>query len=323
MTKKTVSGQEPHHDSFPDGELKLTDFFTLPSRAILAPMEGIMSGNAFFHAASSLGLIDSWMPPFIGASRDCPPKCGTLRKRYQVFLESGLPFTLQLLGHDEETLLQAAHNAWKAGIRSLNLNCGCPSPTVLSSGSGGALLKGKDKIRSLLQTLRKGVPHMAVSIKLRAAFEREEESGELFHAVREGDPHWIILHYRTVTEGYQPMPKETALRRLQKARRIWEGIPFFANGDILHAEDAYLYRRETGCDGVAAARGLLRNPFLLNEIRCKGDPRDLRREFLKKLTENLTPRQKKFYGMECIRMIYGRDSEEFRKALQLHRSGIE
>ena len=322
MTKKTPSGRK---DTilFLCRELKLTDSFTLPSRAIPAPMEGIMSGTVFFRAASSLDLIDSWMPPFIGASRDCPPKYGTLRKRYRFYLESPLPFTLQILGNHEETILQTAHNAWKAGIRSINLNCGCPSPTVLSSGSGGALLKEKEKIRSVLQLLRKEIPQMAVSIKLRSAFEREEESGELFHAVREGGPHWIILHYRTVAERYKPVEKKTALHRLQTARRIWQGIPFFANGDILCAEDAYFYREETECDGVAAGRGLLQNPFLLNEILHKGKAQDLRKAFLEKLTENLTPHQKKFYGMECIRMIYGRDSEEFRKAQGCHRRGIE
>ena len=109
---------------------------------------------------------------------------------------------------------------------------------------------------------------------------------------------------------------------LQKAGEIWKGIPFFANGDILTPEDAFIYRQETGCDGVALGRGLLQNPFLLREILYGEENRDLRQVFLEKLTENLTPRQKRFYGMECIRMIYGKDSEEFHKALELHKSGI-
>ena len=53
--------------------ISISESFSLPSRAILSPMEGIMNRNFFFDAARSLGLIDSWMPPFLGVPRGAVP----------------------------------------------------------------------------------------------------------------------------------------------------------------------------------------------------------------------------------------------------------
>lgn len=116
--------------------LPLTSRFALPSRAMLSPMEGIMNRENFFRAALGLNLIDSWMPPFIGIPKDAVPKTGTLRRRFGLFLESGIPLTVQLLGHDPEALAAASAALFRMGVNSVNINCACPSPTVVSSGSG-------------------------------------------------------------------------------------------------------------------------------------------------------------------------------------------
>lgn len=297
--------------------LPLTSRFALPSRAMLSPMEGIMNRENFFRAALDLNLIDSWMPPFIGIPKDAVPKTGTLRRRFGLFLESGIPLTVQLLGHDPEALAAASAALFRMGVNSVNINCACPSPTVVSSGSGGAVLKNPELLYSILESIRRTVPELCVSVKLRSGFLSAEELPEIMDAVRSGGAHWVIHHFRTVREMYEPVPRTSALWRFCRVRELLDGQIFFANGDILTRPDAEEYRRECSCDGVAVGRGILRNPFLLRSIQTGQIPSEnLRAEFLEKLTSGIPGKHGRHFRMECAKMAYGEDSPEFRRLLE-------
>ena len=296
--------------------LALTSRFTLPSRAVLSPLEGIMNRENFFRAALALKLIDSWMPPFIGIPKDAPPKKGALRKRFRLFLESGIPFTVQILGHDPDSMAAACRTLFELGVVSVNVNCACPSPTVVSSGSGSALLKQPDLLKNILQTIRTAVPELCLSVKLRSGFRSPEELSEILAAVRDGGPHWIIHHFRTAAEMYAEIPRNDALRRFRLVRELLPQTAFFANGDIHTPADAECYRKECGCDGIAVGRGILRDPFLLRAILTDREPdSDLRSEFLARLTAGIANRRRHHFQLECVKMAYGEDSAEFRNAL--------
>jgi len=296
--------------------LALTSRFTLPSRAILSPLEGIMNRENFFRAAVALRLIDSWMPPFIGIPKDAPPKTGALRRRFKPFLESGLPLTIQILGHDPASMGEACRRLFELGVGSVNVNCACPSPTVVSSGSGAALLRNPDLVKAILQSIRSAAPEICLGVKLRSGFRFPDELPEIAGAVREGGAHWVIHHFRTAAENYAPVDRTEAYRRFQTCREGLSGTAFFANGDIRTAAEAELCRRECGCDGIAVGRGFLRNPFLLRTILTGEEPAaDLRAEFLRRLTANIANRRRDHFRLECVKMAYGEDSAEFRAAL--------
>ena len=303
--------------------LTLTSRFTLPSRAVLSPLEGIMNRENFFRAAVSLHLIDSWMPPFIGIPKDAPPKKGALRKRFKLFLESGIPFTVQILGHDPDSMGAACRTLFDIGVVSVNVNCACPSPTVISSGSGAALLRQPEKLKQILQTIRTSVPELCLSVKLRSGFSSPEELPEILSAVREGGAHGVIHHFRTAAENYAEIPRTEAMRRLQTVRELLPRTVFFANGDIVCASDAEFYRKECSCDGVAIGRGILRNPFLLRSIVTREEPStDLRAEFLSRLTSGIVHRRREHFQLECVKMAYGEESVQFQtllKSVQNHK----
>ena len=297
--------------------LALTSRFTLPSRAVLSPLEGIMNRDNFFRAALNLKLIDSWMPPFIGIPKDAPPKKAALRKRFRLFLDSGIPFTVQILGHDPDSMAAACRTLFELGVGSVNVNCACPSPTVVSSGSGSALLKQPDRLKNILQTIRTAVPELCLSVKLRSGFNTPAELPEILAAVREGGPHWVIHHFRTASEMYAEISRGEALQRFRTVRDLLPQTVFFANGDIHVPADAEIYRRECGCDGIAVGRGILRDPFLLRAILTGREPdNDLRSEFLAQLTSGIANRRRRHFQIECVKMAYGEDSDEFRNALR-------
>ena len=283
-----------------------------------------MNREAFFKAALSMNLIDSWMPPFIAVPKGAAPSKSALRKRFACFLESGIPLSIQLLGNDPDTLADTGATLFRIGVRSVNLNCACPSRTVLSSGSGGALLKDPSRIRDILAAIKSKTPELCLSVKTRSGFRLPEEIPSLMEVVREGGADWILHHFRTVSENYDAVPFREAAARLNTVVQTAAPLPVFANGDILTVEDAELVRKETSCAGIAVGRGIMRDPFLLKKLRGGECSPDMRGAFLKALSEGVAAgKKKRHFHLECVKMAFGEDSPEFREALQKKQDGIQ
>lgn len=292
--------------------------FSLPSRVILSPMEGIMNRNFFFDAACSLGLIDSWMPPFLGVPRGAAPSVRALRRHLGHYLDSGIPLTVQLLGNNADSLAETALRLWEYGVRSVNLNFACPSKTVLGSGSGGALLREPDCAAEIVGAIRRRVPSICLSVKLRSGFSSPGETGELVRRICDSGVSWLLFHFRTVSENYAAVDREEALRRIRTAVHSAGAVPVFGNGDILSAADARMMREESGCAGAAVGRGFLKNPFLLREIRGEAPDSRMRKSFLEELlrrAEDASGHVKYDFYIECIKMAYGAASGEFLRAV--------
>ena len=302
--------------SFLASPLPIRKDFILPSRAILSPMEGVMSSPLFHTCAKFLALTDSWMTPFLGISPSSPPSVGALRRKYKTLLAEEKVLTLQFLGHDPKAMSLGAKAAVRAGFRSININFGCPSGTVLRTGSGGSLLKQPEKMKEILESIRENAPEITLSVKLRTGFADPLEMENYLPEMKKWGADWVILHYRTVTENYRKMDKETRKERLAAASRMLDRtLPLFGNGDILTVSDA----KEVilcGCQGTACGRGLFQNPFLLRELKGEQVPENGKREFLNFMRDKVA---EQFWGdgiyLESVLGAFGKDSPEFREAM--------
>lgn len=240
--------------------LALPSGFVLPSRVMLSPMEGVMT-PAFVRAANLLKLNDLWLTPFISVTGSVPSSA-VLRKRLEPYREAGIPLMVQIIGREPEPLAECAVSLERLGIRAVNLNLACPSPTVTSHGAGGALLRTPDRVREIVRTVRSALkPETSLSVKLRTGYDKPEIP-VLLDAVDGAE--LIILHFRTVSENYRPVTG--GLKRLAEAVRLSK-VPVFGNGDIASPEDAHRMTEKTGCAGIALARMFLKNPGLPNQIR--------------------------------------------------------
>ena len=244
--------------------LPLKSGFILPSRVMLSPMEGVTTAS-FIRAASGLGLADLWMTPFFSVTAGSVPSRASLRKKLLVYTETGLPLIVQLIGHDADSLAATACRLAEIGVRAVNLNFACPSPTVIRHGSGGTLLKDPEKIRAIVSKMRSALPeHVSLSVKLRSGFEAPNVK-EIMHAV--SDAEFIVFHFRTVREMYSPVAQ--GFERIAEAVKSTD-LPVFGNGDIDSRESAEKMIHLTHCKGVAIARAFLRDPSLPNRIRGNG-----------------------------------------------------
>jgi tRNA-dihydrouridine synthase C len=309
----------PHCPSLWLEPLPLPGGHALPSRILPGPMEGITVGS-FCTVMGRLGLVSAWMTPFIRVSEGVQRQ-SWIRRRLHVF--SPLPIVVQVMGTDIPLLTEAAARlALEPGVVGIDLNCACPTRIVVANGGGGGRLKVPSWIRAALIALRRACPTLGISVKIRAGLHTDAELESICSAVAEGGPDFVVLHYRTVSEGYGPAPR--GLQRMARARGYLASLPLFGSGDLFTPEAAARMHDVAAVDGVTPARGLLANPWLLRDIDsdCRGGVATVltdadRTDFLSQLIEesNRTGTWRRGFVLEVARHQFGRSHAMFERLL--------
>src|SRR4051812_19939854 len=100
---------------------------------VLAPMEGVTDApmrallcerGGFSHCVSEFLRISQEVPPsrvYLDHVPELARGCATA---------DGTPVQIQLLGGNAGRLAEAAVRAWRLGAGAIDLNFGCPAPTV-------------------------------------------------------------------------------------------------------------------------------------------------------------------------------------------------
>ena len=300
--------------------LRLSERLALPCRVVWSPLQGVMT-RTLLHAAARLDLIPCWFTPFFSTGGVSVPKPAAVRRKLAPYrVRPDLPLIFQLIGHDPASLAAtAAVFAETGGVPGINLNFACPSKTVTASGNGASLLNDPDAVGALTRAVVRAVPHgVSVSVKLRAGRDDASRLSEIVRAVCDAGADWIVFHWRTAAEGYRPVDREERLRRIRLAVENAGPVPVFGNGDVTDCAGAETLVRETGCAGVAVGRGVLSDPWLAKRIltgdRNPPSPAE-RTEFLRLLAAGTdSTRRGRNWFLECVKMTFGADSEEFREA---------
>ncbi len=234
---------------------------------ILAPMEGITDAP-FREFITRTGFYDYCVSEFIRVS-------GTVlstkmfRKHIPELLQhsrtsSNTPVQIQLLGGDPDRLAESALNAIEVGALGIDLNFGCPAPTVNRHDGGATLLQYPYRLEKIIRTVRDRVPaHIPVSAKMRLGFADPEAIYENALRAEQGGASWITIHGRTKTQGYIP---PAYWKPIGKVRRSIS-IPVVANGEIWSMEDFKKCREETGSIHFMIGRAALAQPTLAKQIR--------------------------------------------------------
>jgi nifR3 family TIM-barrel protein len=262
----------------------------------LAPMDGVTDA-AFRLIVARHGVPDVTFTEFTHVTDICRGPEATL----QAFLYSDCerPIVAQLYGKDPALFYQAAHVVCELGFDGLDINMGCPSRSVASSGSGAGLIRTPDLAREIIRATRQGVQDWASGQSLigaglkpaRAAFvSAMHQRANRPPAVRRGiplsiktrigcdsdvveawisdlldeEPAVISLHGRTLAQMYRGPADWGAIAR---AGRLAQGTRtlLLGNGDIQSLADVIRRVRETSVHGVLVGRGALGEPWLFRQ----------------------------------------------------------
>jgi tRNA-dihydrouridine synthase C len=254
---------------------------------VLAPMEGVMDAPMRALMAD-LGGFDFGVSEFVRVGQGVVCAQEILRDiadlNGPVFGSATLPLQLQLLGDSPELMAGTAIEGCIAGARAIDINFGCPAPTILRRSGGAALLRTPCAITEIVRAVRRALPAIIpVSAKIRLGWESPDEVDAIARAVEDGGASWITIHARTKLEGYKRGVHWDAVARV-KARL---SIPVVANGDLFTAEDVALCAAETGCFHFMIGRGILNNPFLAHDVRASRSLPALRMDIPSLLSDRL------------------------------------
>jgi nifR3 family TIM-barrel protein len=171
------------------------------------------------------------------------------------------PLSVQLFGSGPKTVAPAAVIATEKGADIVDINFGCPAKKVLKNGAGAALMRDINAARELLTTVRKAVS-IPLTIKIRTGWTASgEEAFALTQMAEESGVDAVIIHPRTVPQGFSGRADWSLVSRIKEKSRI----PIIGNGDIWTAHDVLRMLSKTGCDGVMIGRGAIGNPWLFRE----------------------------------------------------------
>ncbi len=168
----------------------------------------------------------------------------------------------QIFGQNTENIIQAGKILEKKGFDVIDFNIGCPSKKIMAQGSGGALLKRKNKIEEIVSELVEAVK-IPVSVKIRSGFDnRSINAVEIAKICEKAGASAVIVHARTVTQGYSGKADWSVIKDVKESVKI----PVIGNGDVWNGEDAKRMLDETGCDYVMIGRGAIGNPFVFKAV---------------------------------------------------------
>ncbi|QRW04423.1 tRNA-dihydrouridine synthase 1 [Ceratobasidium sp. AG-Ba] len=147
-------------------------------------------------------------------------------------------------------------------VDGVDLNCGCPQPWAYSEHVGSWLLRQPDRVRDLVRAAKDRLGwSYPVSIKVRVDADLQRTQ-QLMETAAHAGASYITVHGRT---RHQVSTLPVSLPAISFARECAKGaVPVVANGDAWGVTENELIRRETGCQAVMSARGLLANPALFS-----------------------------------------------------------
>ncbi len=235
------------------GSLKLN------SNLILAPMAGItdlpfrMLCRRFGCELSFVEMINCHSISYKGR----------VTRQMLFTLEKDRPLGVQILGCEEQYILKAMDVLRGYKFDILDFNAACPAKKVVRRGEGAGLLREPKKLKKILKLVVKN-SWLPVTLKIRTGWDKDSvNAGDIALLAQDCGVNALFIHGRTKTQAYSGQVDYSIIREVKKNL----DIPLIASGDILSAQLARKMFDETGCDGIAIARGALGNPWIFKEIK--------------------------------------------------------
>lgn len=239
------------------------------AKLLLAPMEGLLD-DVLREVLTAVGGYDLAVSEFIRVSGNLLPRrvfrqrCPELDRGSRT--AAGTPLVVQLLGSDPTMLAENAAQLATLAPAGIDLNFGCPAPTVNRHGGGATLLADPERLFSICSAVRQAIPAaIPFTAKMRLGISDTEKTLDCARALAAGGIVSLVVHARTRADGYRPPAHWEWVARVRSA----VSVPVVANGEIWTAED---YRRccvvSDGTD-VMLGRGAVADPFLARRIRAQ------------------------------------------------------
>ncbi|MBE5823948.1 MAG: tRNA-dihydrouridine synthase family protein [Butyrivibrio sp.] len=284
-----------------------------------APMEGItLYPLRNVHKEVFGAGVDKYYTPFLTAAHTFHfknrEKKDVLPEKQTAFGEDfGSCIEPQIMAGNAENFLWAAREMRKLGYQGVNLNLGCPAPTVVNRYKGSGLLQEPEYLDKMLAEMFEAVSqneivggkpfnkkrdeedlqagdgssvYPEISLKTRLGFSDPAEATELMKVYARYPLKELTIHARVREDYYGGQARIEDFKRAVEVYRESGGkAEIIYNGDVNSVEEnSRIISECLEISGVMIGRGLLSNPALVRELKGgeKLKPQELK-TYLRKL----------------------------------------
>jgi tRNA-dihydrouridine synthase B len=176
-------------------------------------------------------------------------------------LEVGEPYiNFQMSAAGESFIEAACERVLDQGIDMVDINIGCPAYAVVSRGSGSALMGDIERLRSVIERFRAGLPGI-LTVKMRAGF-KENNALDVAKMLQDLGVDALCVHPRLQSQKFSGEPDYALVGQIKQQLTI----PVMVSGGIKTFADAQRVYEITGVDAFLVGRALLGKPWLLAQL---------------------------------------------------------
>jgi len=175
------------------------------------------------------------------------------------------PIGIQLYGHQQNSMVEAARIAEAAGPDLIDLNFGCPVRKIANRGAGAGMLCNIPLMTEITAAIVKAV-RLPVTVKTRLGWDESSRNiVEIAERLQDAGIKAITIHGRTRAQLYKGSADWTLIGDVKANPRL--KIPVIGNGDIISPQGAESAFDRYGIDGIMIGRGAVGRPWIFKEIR--------------------------------------------------------
>lgn len=230
----------------------------LENNILLAPMAGVtdLSYRKICKKYGNPGLVCTEMISSKGLFYN-----DKKTEQFLVLNEEKRPIAIQIFGSDPSVMGQAAKIVEQyADI--IDINMGCPAPKVVKNGDGSKLLLNLELVGNIVKEVVQNTTK-PVTVKIRKGWDDEHiVAVEAAKVIEKAGASAITVHGRTKEQYYSGQVDLEIIKKVKEAVQI----PVIGNGDVKTAADARKMFEYTGVDGIMIGRGILGEPWKINDI---------------------------------------------------------
>lgn len=168
------------------------------------------------------------------------------------------PVIFQILGNDEDKIVEACRMIEPLGPDIIDVNMGCSVSDIAGKGAGAGLLKDPSKIGRIFHKLTKAL-RVPVTGKIRLGWdEKSRNYPEVARILEDNGASLIAVHGRTRSQFFYGKADWNAIAEVKQAVKI----PVIGNGDVKCVADIARIKRDTGCDGIMIGRAAVGHPWI-------------------------------------------------------------
>lgn len=226
---------------------------------LLAPMAGLTHSalrTTILHFGG-VGLLSTEMLAAARLPAERPES-----SPYLVRTEREFPLSYQLLVAGDKHLSRVFAALHRFGADAVDLNLGCPAPTVRRAGGGSRLMDDPHLVRKIVSQARQHTA-LPLTAKIRLGEELNEEVLRDFCRMLVGEGvDMLTVHARLRSEPFARRPRWEWVGKVKQ----WVDIPVVANGSIDSVASARSCLEQSGADGLMIGRPAARTPWIFADI---------------------------------------------------------